>query len=232
MREIARYPLGAVTFEDEVQLPRHILVELGHDHAEVEVRLEPRQDADQDGNVPQVGLHHPVDTRVLHFHGDVLTVFRTCPMNLGQRRRGDRPARKVVEDGIGVGAKLALDHPDNLAEWPGGHPVLQSAEDSDVFRRSHVGPAADELAGLDQQAFHPRGEPVDPLRARTVSCRDPALTFSGRKLCVPLDALVAPVDQEEGPAHVDEALRALWPGQGTGAGYCSSHTDMRVAVRR
>src|SRR3990170_2138825 len=137
--EVGGDELRVVALVDEVQLLRHVPADLLDDGPKVQVALQRRQDAQEESNAVQVRLYHVPDARILDLHGHRAAVFERGPVDLGERRRGDRLGFEVGED-VGQGtAELAGDLPLDDGEGAGRHLVLETRKGVDVLVGDEVG---------------------------------------------------------------------------------------------
>jgi hypothetical protein len=218
-----------VAFEVEVQLEGHGAVHLIHEDAEVEVPFEAGEEPDEERDVAEVGFDDAIDAPVLHLHCDLVAVAGAGTVDLREGGGGDGGTFEVVEDRVGVGAELGGDLLDYLGEGAGRHTILEPAEDGDVLRGRYIGTAGDELATLDEEAFHLCRQAVHALRVLAVgSSVAPVALFPGQ-LLVALDALVGEVDDEEVPAHEEESLGTAMKRERCGAGESLGHCSTIVA---
>jgi hypothetical protein len=100
-------------------------------------------------------------------------------VHLGERCGGDWDARKLIEDGVRMFAQFALDLFHDLLEGTRGDAILQAAEHGDILGGRDIRAAGYELAGLDEEAFHPGGQPVDALGVALVLTGVPLFPFLG-----------------------------------------------------
>src|SRR5207244_10136599 len=106
--------------------------------------------------------------RILDLDRHLAAVTQAAPVDLRQRRRGDRRRLEGREHLVETSAELALEVWTELLERTRRHAVLELGEDLDVLRGQDVGTRAEELADLDRQPLEPGGEPVGRLGAAAV----------------------------------------------------------------
>ena len=118
-------------------------------------------------------------------------------MHLRQRGGGDGRRLELVEDVVQRPLQLALDDAADDLERARRHGVLQSREDVDVLVGDEVGPGADELAELDQEALAADSDVVEAVGGPGVVPQPPALGLlvaQAEALLAHGDRLVASVD--------------------------------------
>ena len=186
----------------EVELEGYVLLDLADEGAEVEVALEPREDADQHREAPQVDPHDALDVRVLHLDRHLAPVAQPAPMHLRQRGRGERRRIELGERRLDRPPELAAQERQEGREPPRRHAILQLREHLDVLRGQDVGARAHELADLDGETLEARGEPVGALGAAAMMARQ-AHAVAAR----PLDQLVAAVDARDERCESGEPAR-------------------------
>ncbi len=98
--------LGAV-----VELLDQALAQLGHERLGVEAREQLAEPAEEQAGVVEVGGDGLGDPRVLHLHRHGPAVVGDGPVDLADRRRGDRHGVPLGEDLVGLAAELLADHP-------------------------------------------------------------------------------------------------------------------------
>ena len=202
--ELMRHPLGAVRLVDEVELERHVLLDLGDQDPEVEVRLEPAEQADEDGEVLEIDRHQVGDLRVLDLDRDLAPVAQPSAMDLSQRGGGERHRIEFREHVVERPSQFGAEKRGEPGEGPWRHPVLQAGEDLDVLRGQDVGARAEELTHLDRQALEARGEGEGSLRTPAMMACVAALLVSPVPV---LDQLVAGVDARDERRHGRETPR-------------------------
>ena len=196
--EVAGNDLGVVALVDEVQLQWHVQRDLLDQRAEVEVALEPGEDAEEEADVAQVVLDDALDARVLHLDRHLAAVVEAGVVNLRQRGGRDRLLFELRED-VGERAAfhegLPLDAALDDGERPRRHAVLEAREHRDVLVGDEVGTGADDLAELDEQPLAPDGQVVETAGRVRMVARPPLVgVLEAEALLGEGDRLVAEVD--------------------------------------
>jgi hypothetical protein len=149
IREIAGDNLAVARFVDEVELYRDVLEDFARDHAEVEVGLEPCEQAQGEAQVAQIGVDNRFDPRVLYFDRATAAVDRTRRMDLRERSGRNRDRVELAEHRFKRSPQFTLDLSAHNCEGPRRHAVVQSGQRRDPFVRQNVGAGCDKLARLD-----------------------------------------------------------------------------------
>ena len=117
----------------------------------------------------QVDAHHLLDVGVLDLDRDLLAAVQARPVDLADRRRGDRLGRELREQlGRAAAAELLAQARLDVAVRARRHLILQPLELLAERVGQEVGHDADELADLDEQAAQPQDRGLDPARVPAV----------------------------------------------------------------
>ena len=149
--EIGGDDLAVARLVDEVELHRNVLQNFARDHAEVEIGLEPCEQAQR-----EIRLRKSASTIASMRGYCTLTAQRRpsrvrAAMDLGERGGGDRHRVELAEDRFERASEFTLDLCANYFERARRYAVVQSGERRDPFVRQNIGAGCDKLARLDQQ---------------------------------------------------------------------------------
>ncbi len=151
--EVGGDTVGAAALGGKIQLATQRKGELAHHLLRPitaqfgRLRLD---DLGKTGQQAQVGFDDRPDAGAAHLENDCRAVCQPGAMDLGQRRRRQRPGFHTRENGFGRLAQILRQLRQQFGESDGGRGILQFAELVDPFGREQVDAGGENLPELDE----------------------------------------------------------------------------------